>query len=192
MTSRGAEVHQLINPAAAWFNSVGTTPIGYDVTGAVVLGQDYINRIGRLISLQRLFISGQLVGGQSNSATDDNRNVFRILVAICDIGTTFTSAVFTVNGTVDPRTMPGLRRVLYDRMFSLNSPGRDSAAGGYMPATRMVRVALRVRDRVTYTIGAGVGLNSNEGIYIWMVSDSAAVPHPGFESGSYGITFTDR
>jgi len=168
------------------FASVSTSGKSYDFGGSVAEGTDYLNRIGREIRLTGLRIFGQLVGGQSNSATDENRNVVRI--SVVEISPGASLANYSVTSVADPRNW-GCRRVLFDKLYSLNTPGRDST--GYLPACVMVDEHVPLNDRIYYS---GTAANTQIGLSyaLWMVSDSGAVPNPGFTNGTLSIGFIDQ
>jgi len=174
---------------SATFGGVSTTGTALSVTGLISQGTGVSQRIANSIRLLSMGWEGQLVGGQSNISTDDQRNCFRITVARLNKGATATFlASYTVNQVLDSRYIAGLRHVLYDKVISMASPGKDST--GYMPACVVSRGALRFNEIVNYT-GTGTDAESTDIIVLAMVSDSNVVPNPGFTSGSLVLRFAD-
>lgn len=183
---RGTELKQIAMNLHDYFASVSTAGQQYDITGLVAQGADYNQRIGRIIRAIQCSVTGTLVGGQSNSATDDTRNTIRISILVAEAGTAFT---YGVSAILDPRAIQGVRRILYDRVFSLSTTGADST--GYLPAVREMHIGVPVGEQIVYR-GTAVSTNNPLGVFMYMVTDSAAVPHPGFEDGTLSLSFTDR
>jgi len=155
----------------------------------IAQGLDFTERIGRTIIIKSFQLMGQLIGGQSNSAVDENRNVFRIALVAMNPSVALAAATFSVESIIDKRYVPGLIKVYYDKMFSLASPGRDTT--GYLPACKMVsipRIPLNIRVEYTSNIATS---ESGTALWVWFISDSVAVPHPGFESGAMAIQYAD-
>lgn len=184
----GYEVKFITNPMTAAFASVSTTTSFIDITALIGAGTDYFNRVGRQITLSKLQVSGLLVGGQTNLAVDDSYNSFRITVAAGNTGMTWTPYGLTQVLSAD--LVPGLDRVLYDRVFPLSSPGRDST--GYMKALKRIEINLDLPKIVTHFQTAAAGSQNGNTVYLVMVSDSVAVPNPGFVDGSWVLRFVDN
>lgn len=173
------------------FNSVGNAWVELDTT-ILTQGVPQSQRIGNSINVTSLGLRGVLVGGQANVATDDNRNVLRMVVAIWD-GRTATP--LATNGATissilrkDLATGNGLIKILCDRTFVLTSPGRDST--GYMPYQKYIKFYKKIMRKIDYT--TTVNTTSQRKIIISMITDSAAVPHPGFVTGTWQLNFTDN
>lgn len=183
----GFEDKFITNPMTTAFSSVSTTTTFIDLAALIGAGTDYFNRIGRQVTLSRLQVSGLLVGGQVNLAADDSYNSFRITVASGNVGMTWTP--FGLTQVLSADLIPGLDRVLYDRVFPLSSPGRDST--GYMKALRRVNINLALPQIVTHFQTAAAGSQNGNTVYLVMVSDSVAMPNPGFVDGSWVLRFID-
>lgn len=186
--SRRTEQKWWLTDMVANFASVSTTPSTRDAVAYIVCGNDYNNRIGRTIHLNSLEFSGQLCGGQANSVTDENRNVFRLSVIECISGLTWSSGSYNVSTVLDPRIFGGIMRVLYDEVFTLVSPGRDTT--GYLPAVVAVHRKVRLNKTVNFSLSTAVAPFPYT-ILIVACSDSGAVPHPGFTAGSAVTRYTD-
>jgi hypothetical protein len=163
--------------------SVSTTVS--NVSLGVGAGAEVTQRIGRTVVYKRLHLCAQLTGGQTNVVADDARNSFRIVIADADIGVTPT---FTLNDILDPRFIAGLQKVYYDKTFSLATPGRDST--GYLPASREIFIDVPV-DKIQTYFGSATNAQSRSSLCMFCVSDSVAVPSPGFTNGGAYVTFTD-
>lgn len=183
----GFEQKFITNPLTTAFSSVSTSVAYIDLCALIGAGTDYYNRVGRQITQQHLSVSGTLVGGQSNLATDDPYNVFRMTVVKGNVGMTFGTWGLTQVLSAD--TILGLDRVLYDRCITLSSPGRDST--GYMRAVQRVDISVRLPDVVTHFTTAAAGSQNGETCYLVMISDSSVVSNPGFVDGSWVLRFSD-
>jgi hypothetical protein len=168
--------------------SVSSTPSVFDMTSNIAIGaQFYNNRIGNAISPKFLTVNGNLVGGQVDGIADDTRNTFRMVVALGTPGLAF--AGLAPGSLLITRIMSGLKKVLYDKEYSLESPGRDTV--GYMPAQRSITFTVPLQQVLSFT-GNAAGTVSCLTYYLVMVSDSGTVPNPGFTNGSATMFFTDH
>jgi len=167
------------------FPSISSTVSITDI-GQVSAGTDYNNRIGRTMEIVKFKLVGQIIGGQSNLGTDEQRNTFRIALIEANAG--FTASGFKNYSVLDPRLWPGMVRVLYDRSISLASPGRDTT--GYMPAAKELNIAVPMHLVIKYT-GTAANSDSTTSLFLLMVSDSAISPNPGFTGGSAIVEFID-
>ena len=79
-----------------------------------------------------------------------------------------------------------LLRKFIDRRISLVSPGKDST--GYMTAQRLVKIYYKFRKPIAIDYSAAT---VNRNLVLSIVSDSSAVPSPGFTSGYVYLTFKD-
>jgi len=132
-----------------------------------------------------------LVGGQSNVAADDKRNVFRLVLAWwdCKSNTPLQTNGATLGGSIEhgQASALGLISVVYDKMYSLASPGRDST--GYLPPTKLINLHKKLSGKINYT-GNGVG-TANRHLILSMISDSGIIPSPGFVTGEYCFKYLD-
>jgi hypothetical protein len=174
------------SPLTTYFASVSTTKRILDLCSPIVEGDDYNMREGREVKLRDLIFYGQLIGGQSNLGTDEQRNCFRI--SVVEAPTSWSSSSIDVSGPADCRLW-GCQRILFDELFSLVSPGRDTV--GYMPAGLYVDRQVRVRNHVNYA-GSGAAADVGLTIFLVMVSDSAISPNPGFTNGNWALRFEDQ
>lgn len=183
----GAEQKFITNPLNVAFSSVSTAVSYIDLTALMGAGTDYFNRVGRQVTLRNLSVSGTLVGGQSNLATDDPYNVMRISVVKGNVGMSF--GVWGLTQVLSADTVIGLDRVLMDRFITLESPGRNSV--GYMPAIKRVEFNVPLASTVTHFTTAAAGSQNGETCYLVMISDSTVVSNPGFVDGSWVVRFDD-
>ena len=80
---------------------------------------------------------------------------------------------------IDYQTQPTLTHKLFDRTYTLTSPGRDST--GYLPPQRFVTFTHHFRKPIVVTFDALSSIPDKQW-FLSMVSDSSASPSPGFVS----------
>jgi len=164
------------------FSSIDTAGSTLAISHVAAGGGSY-ERAGPTARFTNLHIRGNLVGGQSNLVTDDARNVVRIIVCSVIKGSVFAP---TVTSILTPFVFPALDRVYADKEVELHTTAVDST--GYIPAQKLVDMHVALNRVITYY----GNLDSNETaheIRVYMVSDSAAVSNPGFESGFIRVDF---
>lgn len=171
------------------FASISTSGAIYDMCSNIAEGAEINQRIGRSVKLRRLDVYGTLVGGQTNLVTDDRYNTVRITVFTGAPGIGVGGINWSLNAIADPRTCNGVERILYDEVVTLRSFSRDST--GYMPAQRAVRFSVSLSGRRQLFSALTSGSQSCSTVYLYMVSDSAAVANPGFVSGVASISWID-
>jgi hypothetical protein len=168
------------------YSSISTTPTVVDVTLKIASGTGFADRIGRNVHLSHIIVNGQLCGGQTGLGTDDFRNVVRLSVMSYAPGTVI--AGYNISSLLDPRTTLGLNRTLFDRVYALESQGKDTL--GYLQAYTQVAFRVNVNKDIIY--GADGAAAGNPQILFTAVSDSLAVPNPGFTAGTIQWFFTDK
>lgn len=152
-------------------------------------GDSVIHRSGRELMIKAFHLNGILVGGQSNLATDDNRNIVRVVLGLWDNSTPLTTAGADINSYIAPKQAQGagLVKKYIDMIIPLVSQGQDST--GYMPAMRKINKFLKMSRKIQYS--ADTSTSSNTFLVLSMISDSSAVSNPGFVQGSIKIFFQD-
>lgn len=173
------------------FSSVGSANWTELELNTIATGTAISERVGNEVKLMGFALDGTIVGGQSNLASDDNRNTFRIVLALWDA----TNAVpLATNGAnlsslITSRTVAGkgLIRKFIDKTFNLPSPGRDST--GYMPSMKRIHIFKKLYRIIKYYGSATT--NGNNKLILSMISDSALVSHPGFVNGRWSLYFQD-
>lgn len=169
------------------FTSVSTAGAYFAVGATIAEGTESYNRLGRNARLTSFRIFGCLDGGQVNAITDDSHNTFRVCLIQGVVG---IAPTIGVGDYIDPRNSPGVLRVLYDDIISLSTPGADST--GYLVATKQWKAQCKLPNiPMVWSGSAGNTVKGTE-IYLYMVSDSAAVANPGFTNGSFVVGFDDE
>jgi len=181
---RGREIKvHFVNPPT----SITTAGWTVDLCNGIAQGTNWTDqRIGNRIHVVHFAIDAVLSGGQANVITDDNRNTIRMALVRASPGVSWSG--FTLNSVLDPRLISGLAHVYFDRVFTIQSPGRDTV--GYMPAVRIIREKIRVAFNTVFT-GTGTATQSFQTLWLLFVSDSAAPPSPGFVSGGLNLQYLD-
>lgn len=192
---RMAETNRLVGALNTGFGAV-TTAWSW-TRFAPAQGSASTSRIGRVCYLHGLTIHGTLAGGQSNSTLDDPTNQFRIHVGVWDpdVATppcgTLGVQDLLIPG-VEPRNLNAsqLKRTLFDKTYLLQTKGRDST--GYLPVQRQIKIHLRFKKPIKMSWTDEATSYPNKYVYLQMVSDSIALPSPGFVSGYYIWTYKEE
>ena len=178
-------------------NSIGNIWYEYDILGAVTASAAVSGRNGRKITLHSMRFRGNLFGGAVGAGgLDEYYNNVRFVIyghratktgaALTPLGSSTISGTAPINNTV----LSGLHKVYFDRMIPItNNP---YAANNASPGSVSVDFFHRWKKplMVSYT---GDTTNFNQySIYTAAISDSAAVPHPGFGMGYFEVTFYDN
>lgn len=171
-------------------------------------GHSSMQRIGDRFRIKSITFRGTLMGAQTAGIAEDVYNQFRIVIAIWrqDAGAT---PLATLNANLDdplnPREAAAFDGIdppllknkmvskLFDRKYMLITRGLSRYdANQYIPAVRKVYFK-KVWPGLGYEIKYGdTGLGyPDKRLIISMVSDSAAVPHPGFIDGWVMMKFVD-
>lgn len=173
------------------FSSIGSGWTEYEMTN-ISQGTGISSRVGNQIRLRGLFIGGSIVGGQTNLATDDNRDTMRIIIALWDSANAIplTTNLADMNSLVAKETSAGkgLVKKYVDTIVQLRSPGRDST--GYLPALRYFKKFVKLHNTLVRYAGSA-STTANRKLVISMISDSALVSHPGFTQGRHTLYFED-
>lgn len=170
--------------ASGWSEKSYTTPT------FIPMGTSSLSRIGTKIMVTGIYLQGTLAGGQANSAVDDRVNTVRMILGLWTSATPMASI-----GAPNPLDAPLMKnfnsgglllRKFVDKRISLVSPGRDST--GYITAQRLVKLYYRFKKPIMINYSAAT---VNRHLVLSLVSDSSAVPSPGFTSGYVYLTFKD-
>lgn len=192
------ELHRLQwTPAQLNMASIPTTWREVDLCGSLVTGAIFYNRLGSKVSIRSVRWRGVMAGGATGSSgVDDFYNTIRLVVythASPKTGTGLTPlATAGVNGSgaIHPDYVPGLQRVLFDKMIGLtNNPWGN---GNSAPATREF-------DFFHVFPGRGLEIQYNNttsdqdnlGLYVAAISDSGTVPNCGMVMGNAELTWYD-
>lgn len=182
--------------ALTTYGSVGNTWAEYDWLNAIQQGDDYNNRIGRKIAVHYFRFKGTFWGGaQGTALTDDLYNNIRLVCWTQHNNKTgaqqtpLTTATLGINSPIRKYNLPGLGKVYKDKYYALTNNPID--ADTCAPAGRTVDWKIKFKKPliVNFT-NTGVHYNQTQ-LYIGMITDSTAIPHPGFTNGYLEVLFTD-
>jgi len=192
-----AEHKHVLYDITSVYSSIGNTWREDDFPGLVTQGvSDATHRIGNRFGVTSFRLKGNLFGGASGNVTgDDLFNNVRIVVysnKADKAGSALTPFVTNSIGMNDPirkYNLPGLIRVYRDMMIPItNSPiDSDTAAPGH----RSVDISIRFkRPLQIQCIGGSAHYNQTQ-LYVCVISDSTAVPNPGFDMGYIEMRYVD-
>jgi hypothetical protein len=182
---RGKELKRISQNLTTNWNAIGATGTTQELTQLITQGFGIYQRLGRRVHLTRLQLVGLLHGAQSNLITDDAYNEVRVMVI--EGAPNISWATIDINAVVETKKFQYLHRVLVDRRIMLKVPARDST--GYLPALKPVHMEVPLDMWVDFFAEAG-NFTTSRSLYLYMVSDSAVVPNPGFVTGYFNLEFT--
>lgn len=152
---------------------------------------DKTGRIGSQISVTQFDFDGVLLNAWT-SALADEYSVVRIVLSKVDnngSATPFLSAGANINTHAAPDTIQYLDKVYYDQYIPLVGTYSTAAAAG--PCPKHIKFSVKFRQPIVITYTTSGALTSNTGLFLSMISDSAAVPSPGFIQGRTRLHFKD-
>lgn len=177
------------------FSSVSVSP-QEQALGQMSQGTSSITRVGRRIAIHSFVFRGTLVAGCTGvQATDDGYNRFRIVLGLYDGD--YTVPLSTLGVGVDTpfnKILYGtdhLLRKYWDKHIILNTHA-DLDGTGALPYPRIIHKVIKFKRPIIITTRDDTTFSPDKHLYLSMVSDSTAVPNPGFLSGAYAyIRYTD-
>lgn len=177
------------------FSSVSVTP-AEQALGQMAQGASSVTRVGRKIAIHSFVFRGTLVAGVTGLATtDDGYNRFRIVLGLYDGD--FTLPLNTLGVAVDTpfnKTLYGTDHLLkkyWDKHVILNTHA-DLDGTGALPYPRIIHKVIKFKRPIIITTRDDTSFTPDKHLYLSMVSDSSALPNPGFLSGAYAyIRYTD-
>jgi hypothetical protein len=165
----------VVNSLIGDFDSISNSWIIADLL-SVSQGVTETTRTGNRIMVDSIHIHGTLVGGCSNSVADDVYNTVRLLVIVGSESLVSGDWTFNANVPALRNTMPKTRKILYDKYITVSTYSTDST--GYIPRT--ARIDKQIKINRPFNFEATDGTHTSDSLYICMISDSSAVPNPGF------------
>lgn len=154
-----------------------------------------VGRVGNQIRIKSFYLTGVMVGGQSNNALDDNRDTLRLIVGLYEGKggvTPLATAGNLINDIIrtDFNSAQGsLIKKYYDRFIILPSMGKDST--GYMPSVRKIKIYKKFKKPLLIQWSSDATIYPNKNLILSIISDSVAAPSPGFTQGFCYITYED-
>lgn len=175
------------------FSSITSEWINIPLTN-IAQGTDFYQRIGAKILLKSIEFRGVLVGGANESAFDDPYNVIRIVLSRWDGETVTpfsTGAGHTIHIPINRilSNSPGMKNKYYDKYIAMNVASPEKGGGdGYAASARVVSFKKQFKKGIPITYST---TQASDKIFLSMISDSLAVPNPGFVTGYCMITWKD-
>lgn len=193
---RMSELHRLTPVAlTSSMGSISSTWHEIDLCDDIAMGGDLGQRIGRKIAVNSFYLDGVLQGGQTNLATDDRFNTVRFVLGLWRSRTPCTANSLTMSSMINKSGYgvtggASLIRKFRDFKVILSTPGADST--GYLPAVRKVRIYVKFRRPITILFPASAATTTQSMFLILsVISDSVAIPNPGFTNGSFTLSWYD-
>jgi len=180
---------------STYFPSISTTWSELDITN-IGQGTTVQTRIGSQVHITTIRITGVIAQGSSQTALDDPYNVVRIVVGLYTAGGLPSTPLLTAGATLNSpicsqsNTNGRLVRKFLDVYVPLHVVCVERDGGdGYVPSLKKFDYSVRVSFRQTY--GTDAATYPNHTVILSMISDSSAVPGPGFVAGRVETRFTD-
>lgn len=149
-------------------------------------------RVGNRIRIKSIEIKGTLQGGQTGSAADDPFNSLRFVFAHWsgyNYTTPMASSGLNINSVINKDTAKQLQRKYVDRFMTLTAP--NPLTVGYQPAVRVFKWYHRFARPIVITYSDINTVNANSCLALSVISDSAAIPNPGFINGFAKVVYED-
>lgn len=177
------------------FNSIGNTWTELDLTN-ITQSVGNIGYTGTTYRIKSIMFYGLLQSGTTGTATDDDTNLVRIILANWKDaagGTPVASAGVTLLSQ-SPNKATGalhLQRKFMDRTVTLINQCADFDGTGYIPQMKKIKYFKRFRGKGLPIVHEHNNTHQLNHIYLSMISDSSAVPNPGFITGWWRIKYID-
>lgn len=178
------------------FGSVSNAWVEYDMLGQIAQGLDAVGqRLGRSIKVHGVQIKGNIFGGATGAGgLDEFYNNIRLCLlkfsaAKTGALTPLQTAGVQISSPLSHTVNPGLDHIYRDKYIALTNQGFGAglASAGHRAINWYVK--FRKPIHVNFT---GVGVNTNQiQLYLSMISDSGAIPNPGFSAGWLKVIYTD-
>lgn len=174
------------------FASVNTTWKEMDCS-SIAEGLTGASRIGKKIRIKSVEIRGVFTGGQVGAAADDYYNTIRCVVALWDGAATapLATPVFNMNYPLTSVSQQQLIKKYYDQYICSRCNGGDADGTGLIPLPQQFKFYKRWKNGLLIEFGDDTASYPDKRVVWSMVSDSTALPHPGFVNGYMKITYED-
>lgn len=190
------ENKQITVSLQATYGAITTNWTESDLTN-ISQGTGSANRIGRKIRIKSIEIKGVIANGDAETALDDPYNVVRCVIGLWagPAGSTpLATALTTIQAPI--RKNLGTRNYLVtkflDRYIPLTVTSTEKGAGdGYTPMLKSFKYYKRFKTGILITYGDDTTSYPDKRLILGMVSDSTAVPSPGFVVGYLVMTYED-
>lgn len=197
MIARSAEHKSYQVTLLSTFSSISTTWTEFDLAGPLIQGTDsFGQRVGRSITVIGLQVKGTLFGGAVGAGgVDDYYNTVRMCLLRmkqAKAGAALTPLATSGQALSSPLSklsVPGLQHIYRDQYLPITN--QPYGAGLCAPGHRAVNVYLKFKKPLKIDFAAAGAHNNQTQLYLSFISDSAAIPAPGFTSGWCRLIYTD-
>lgn len=153
-------------------------------------------RLGNKIKIKSLEMKGVMAGGCAENVLDDPYNVVRIVIGLYNGSDTtpLTDAPAVMDAPITTRlySQAQLIKKYYDKYFHFNAVSVEKNGGdGYASNTVGFRYYKRFKKPLWITWGDDSTTYPTKYLIMSALSDSGAVPHPGFIAGYWKVTYED-
>lgn len=193
--TRMAETKRITETAVTQFSSVGNSWV-YWIPTTVQSAAFASARIGRRVSVVGYRICGLLHGGQNATVADDAYNKIRIVIGYQATHGISVGTIVPLQGVgfSDPISKtetagPKYTRIFRNQYLTLKSSGPDTV--GYMPAMRNINIKHFFKKPITVTYADDTQYYPDKCFFMAMITDSTAVPNPGFIDGYFRLYYKD-
>lgn len=178
------------------FSSIGSTYIEQDLTN-IVRGDQPFQRIGSEVMIRSVQFIGTLVSGAQNTVADDRYNTVRCVLGLYNTAyaglTPLTSSGFGGSGDtlqwINKKNCTLLNWKLWDKVTVLSTQGVDYV--GVVPGIRLLKFYKKFKRPIRIRFYDDNPGTKNQSLILSCVSDSVAVPNPGFTAGTVTIRYED-
>lgn len=159
---------------------------------SLVSGSDQGTRVGSRIAITEVEIEGVLTGGQTGTVADDASNVIRFVVGFWDGYNNITPLATTgvnINSALDDTTCRSLVSKYLDTYVILESA--NALTAGFSTAVKTFTWRRRFSKPLIVTYTGTAAASGNEALVFSAISDSSAIPNPGFTQGRIKMSYID-
>lgn len=152
-------------------------------------------RVGKKIRIKSLEVNGVCAGGASELATDDAYNIVRIVICTTDWsagGTPLATATIGLNEVLNKNRTQLLSKKYLDKYIPFEVSSTEQGGGdGYAPSLRKFKYYKRWKNGMPINFADDTASAPDKLLILGMLSDSAAVPNPGFVCGWVKVRWED-
>lgn len=188
---RNAETKYMEDPMPSTFASIGNNWVELKVSN-VGVGTAGNSSIGDQIRVKSFMFYGYIQSGAAGGITDDSYNFIRIVLALWDPWATDTpmqtSGSLLAHPAIRKDNDEHLLKRYVDRTFIIRGSQDDT---GYIPGFKKVKYYKRWKGAGLLLRAGRLASFQRPKLILSMISDSAAVPNPGFVTGQWRIKYKD-
>lgn len=191
---KSIEDKHIVRNLTDW-NSISTSWSEFNMSSmAQGTGGEY--RIGRRIKIKSLLIKGVLCSGVNQTSLDDAYNVVRIVIGTFTFGsgtTPLASYAITINQPIDSTVgVAAVQKLYLDKYITLNCSTNEKGPGdGYAPVLKNFNYYKKFKKPIYINFADDTATTPNKRLFFSLISDSVAVPHPGFINGYIYMRYED-